>query len=104
MCYNSTTLGECGSLHRKPSDYSEETIQEMCTPPIGCTHLIMHFPVKKGRGCCRHCNKDYTNMQCSKCDICPLLFRRQELYLGFSLPKKANHEKKKGNEEVAGKS
>ena len=31
--------------------------------------LVAHFPVKTGRGSCRHCIKGYTNMQCSKCDV-----------------------------------
>ncbi|KAK7149118.1 hypothetical protein R3I94_008658 [Phoxinus phoxinus] len=31
--------------------------------------LVAHFPKKTGRGRCRHCNKGYTNTQCSKCDV-----------------------------------
>ncbi|KAF3851604.1 hypothetical protein F7725_013376 [Dissostichus mawsoni] len=39
-------------------------------PPLDVRKdLVAHFPGKTKRGRCRHCNKGYTNTQCTKCDV-----------------------------------
>ena len=58
--------------------------------------LVAHFPVKTGRGSCRHCIKRYTNMQCSKCDVHLCFSEDKNCFWDFHYEWKSAMKRKKG--------